>query len=373
MKQNSTHRDNTCGLNPDDVGTAEWLPGIRDARRSQVSSRIFIGLLFATGALLLASCSGSGDGSVLPPDRDRMEPHDPPRITGEVRVIDGDTVDVGGTRIRLWGIDAPERGQVCHAWGRAWNCGTMATEALTSRSEGLACEAMGTDRYGRTLGVCYSGGEDMNAWLVANGWALAYRSATNYMGEEEDARETRLGIHRGTYITPGDWRRGERPDTETGGIPESEQDPSLFAELPVASFGVMLRHGYVVPWVEGPNPETMLHGNRALTGTVNWTGSLIGLTPDGERVYGNSRITVDIETLTGGATFTDLEAWVDGTIVPRSVDELHYAIQVDGNTFHETGGDAGRLVGTFTGRNHKGAAGTLERVDLVAAFGAIRE
>ena len=92
-------------------------------------------------------------------------------------MIYGDIVDVAGVRIRLWGINPPERGQVCNAWDRAWNCETMATEALASRSEGLACEAMATDRYGRTLGVCYAGGEDVNAWLVANGWALAYRRA----------------------------------------------------------------------------------------------------------------------------------------------------------------------------------------------------
>ncbi len=91
-------------------------------------------------------------------------------------MIYGDIVDVAGVRIRLWGIDPPERGQVCNAWDRAWNCETMATEALASRSEGLACEAMGTDRYGRTLGVCYAGGEDVNG--LARGQWLGARLPT---------------------------------------------------------------------------------------------------------------------------------------------------------------------------------------------------
>ena len=370
MQEDATNRNLAWELNPDDAGMSERLLRIWDACRFQVTCKSFIWHPFAIGAMLIASCSGSGDGPVPPPDRNQMES---PGIAGVVRVIDGDTVDVGGVRIRLWGIDAPERGQVCHAWGREWNCGTMATEALTSRSEGIACEAMGTDRYGRTLGVCFFGGEDVNAWLVASGWALAYRSATNYLGEEDDAREKRLGIHRGTYITPGDWRRGERPDIESGEIPETEQDPLLMAQLPNVRFGVMMRHGYAVPWAEGLTPDTTLHDNRALTGSVSWTGFLIGLTPDAERVTGNSRITVDIETLKGGAVFSDLEAWTDGTDVPRSVDDLQYAIQVNGSTLQATGGDAGRLIGSFTGRRHEGAAGTIERIDLVAAFGATRE
>ena len=56
--------------------------------------------------------------------------------------------------------------------------------------------------------------------------------------------------------------------------------------------------------------------------------------------------------------------WGDG--------DLAYRISVRGNTFRETGGDAGRVTGIFTGRSHEGAAGTLERSDLTAAFGATR-
>ena len=86
-----------------------------------------------------------------------------------------------------------------------------ATEALRSRADGMSCAGSETDRYGRTIGVCSSGGEDLNAWLVANGWALAYRQyADDYVDEEAGARSNGRGIHRGAFVAPWDWRRGGR-------------------------------------------------------------------------------------------------------------------------------------------------------------------
>ena len=51
-------------------------------------------------------------------------------ITGKPRVIDGDTIEVAGERIRLHGIDAPESKQKCTAEGKEWACGQEATFAL---------------------------------------------------------------------------------------------------------------------------------------------------------------------------------------------------------------------------------------------------
>ena len=109
---------------------------------------------------MLAACGG-GSGGEGP-----ATVTEPP---GQIRVIDADTVDVDGTRYRLFGIDAPETDQTCRAWGRTRDCGAAATEALMSRAEGMSCEGRGTNIYGRVIGVCSSGGEDLNAWLVANG------------------------------------------------------------------------------------------------------------------------------------------------------------------------------------------------------------
>ena len=54
-------------------------------------------------------------------------------------MIDPDTVDDEGRRYRLFCIEAPEKRQTCRGWGRTWDCGAVATEALMSRAEGMSC------------------------------------------------------------------------------------------------------------------------------------------------------------------------------------------------------------------------------------------
>lgn len=148
---------------------------------------------------------------------------------------------------------------------------------------------------------------------------------------------------------------------------------------PHAGFGVALRNGYAEPWAYGYLPGRDLADNRGLSGDVAWTGSLLGLTPGAEAVAGDAAITVDLDTLAGRADFTALESWAAGaapgdagTGTTWRDGDLGYSIAVRGNTFRETGGDAGRLSGIFVGASHEGAAGTLERADLTAAFGADR-
>ena len=148
---------------------------------------------------------------------------------------------------------------------------------------------------------------------------------------------------------------------------------------PHTGFGVAFRNGYVEPWAYGSIPDTDLSDNTALSGSVSWSGTLLGFTPDASAVSGDAEIGVDLSTLTGLAAFTSLEAWSPrmapgqaGTGVMWKDGDLVYLISVDGNTFRETGGDEGMLTGVFVGPNHEGATGTLERTDLTAAFGAER-
>ena len=65
--------------------------------------------------------------------------------------------------------------------GRAWSCGREAARALASRigSRPVACEERDQDRYGQMVAVCRVRGEDVNAWMVAEGWAFAYRRYGN--------------------------------------------------------------------------------------------------------------------------------------------------------------------------------------------------
>lgn len=133
------------------------------------------------------------------------------------RVVDADTLEMAGQRVRLQGIDAPEAAQTCRqATGHHYRCGERATEALRARidAEALTCTMEGRDRYNRALSTCYTGdGTDLNAWLVRRGYALAYRRySTKYVPEENQARAGRAGIWADEFVPPWAWRRGERLD-----------------------------------------------------------------------------------------------------------------------------------------------------------------
>ena len=108
-------------------------------------------------------------------------------------------------------------------------------------------------------------------------------------------------------------------------------------------------------------------------------GGLLGFSNRQRPVAGDASLSVTLATLRGRAAFTNLETWAGapGDFAPGSGTrwgdgDLGYGIAVRGNTFTDTGGDAGTVTGVFTGPNHEGAAGVVERRDLTAAFGAIR-
>jgi endonuclease YncB( thermonuclease family) len=131
-------------------------------------------------------------------------------ISGIPRVVDGDTIVVGSTTIRLESIDAPESDQVClDAKLNRWTCGIEARDRLVAHigNRPLDCAPSGSDVYGRTLAVCAVAGEDLNAWMVRQGWALAFiRYSKVYVPDEEGARASKLGLWSGAFIAPWDWR-----------------------------------------------------------------------------------------------------------------------------------------------------------------------
>ena len=132
------------------------------------------------------------------------------QLAGRVSVVDGDSLVMGGHQIRIHGIDALESAQTCTAGGRRWRCGKEASRALSRRIGGrrVACEPRERDRYGRTVAVCRAGRHDLGAWMVANGWAIAYRRHSRaYVKEERAARQARRGMWRGEFVAPADWRR----------------------------------------------------------------------------------------------------------------------------------------------------------------------
>src|SRR5664279_2915017 len=98
-------------------------------------------------------------------------------LSGVPRIVDGDTLAIGSTKVRLEGIDAPETDQVClNAKGVRWTCGIDARDQLVSHIAGraISCVSNGIDVYRRTLATCSLAEENLNDWRVQQGWALAY-------------------------------------------------------------------------------------------------------------------------------------------------------------------------------------------------------
>jgi endonuclease YncB( thermonuclease family) len=137
-------------------------------------------------------------------------------------VIDGDTIEIRGERIRLHGIEAPESAQWCRDWsGRGYRCGQRAADALSRKigAGNVRCQVQDRDRYGRHVARCFSGETDLNGWMVREGHAVAYRTySLRYLPYEIIARVNGIGIWDGDIDLPWDWRRGERMIGEGGRV-----------------------------------------------------------------------------------------------------------------------------------------------------------
>ena len=118
----------------------------------------------------------------------------------------------GAVRLRLHGLDAPELKQTCFdAQDQLYPCGYRAREALRQllpTGTKMACQHLDTDWYQRLIVRCFKEGRDINAEMVAMGWALAYRRyAKDYIAQEQHARNNRAGLWQGRFETPEEWRR----------------------------------------------------------------------------------------------------------------------------------------------------------------------
>lgn len=136
-------------------------------------------------------------------------------IAGPARVIDGDTIVVAGTRVRLFGIDAPELRQRCRRWyWRSYRCGRDAAVVLARLTRGrtVECQPRGHDKHRRMVATCATDMGDLGAEMVRRGWALDFArySAGRYRPEQAAARAARLGLWAGRFKSPEQWRRERR-------------------------------------------------------------------------------------------------------------------------------------------------------------------
>ena len=185
-------------------------------------------------------------------------------ISGIPKIRDGDQVTIGNTRIRLGGIDAPSLDQLClNATGERWTCGVAAHEALVRYvdNKSWTCRILRTDSRGRSVARCDVDGEDIQKWMVRNGWALSYvRFSHDYDADEKAAREANIGLWEGAFIAPWDWRIRNKKTVIQGSIKPPEN--ALAILLASASGSV------------APSPTCTIKGN------VNRAGECIYHTPN---------------------------------------------------------------------------------------------
>lgn len=162
-------------------------------------------------------------------------------FTGTATVVDGDTLPVGGWRVRLSGIDAPELSQRCGAGRTKVACGQLAARWLRSRVNGrvVRCVPIDTDKYGRTVARCSIGAADVGQAIVEAGWATAYRRySLDYVGAEQRARAARRGIWALGFQSPETYRRARRAEA----VPQAPPDVHCAIKGNVSSRGDRIYH-----------------------------------------------------------------------------------------------------------------------------------
>jgi endonuclease YncB( thermonuclease family) len=127
-------------------------------------------------------------------------------MTGQASIIDGDTLEIHGTRIRLWGVDAPESDQLCRGEDSLqYRCGAKAANDIDAfiTKRPVTCIPISLDQYGRTVASSV-GGVDLGEWLVRNGLALDWPqySQGRYDAVQREAEHAGRGIWEGSYVEP---------------------------------------------------------------------------------------------------------------------------------------------------------------------------
>lgn len=155
-------------------------------------------------------------------------------VTGPAQAGDGDSLTLTGTRIRLFGIDAPELNQTCDRAGDTWRCGEAAKAELAKLIEGkqVSCQARDTDAYGRLVATCRVGEVDLGDAMVGAGWATAFTQyGGDYVEAEARARKFKLGIWAANFETPANWRAAHPREAPKAGHASAAAGASIGANV----------------------------------------------------------------------------------------------------------------------------------------------
>lgn len=174
--------------------------------------------LFLFLLLLPASAVASGNTSAgkpapqILPFAPAKPPPPLPTTIGSGSAVEGDLVSVNGSAVKLWGVDAPDAGQMCQTKAnQTYDCFTIAKDRLSSYigQSQVTCYIRGKDSHGQSIGTCAVNGLDLAALMVRDGWALAYTSITpQYADLEGEAQARERGIWAGRVEAP--WRYRSR-------------------------------------------------------------------------------------------------------------------------------------------------------------------
>lgn len=143
------------------------------------------------------------------------------QISSKARVVDGDSLELKGQKVRLVGIDAPELNQICQNNQGDYSCGQKARDHLRyliNNAEKVDCLGEGDDKYGRLLAECFIGDMSLNSQMVQDGWAISYGG---FDWTERAARKQKIGLWAGTFDDPSAWR------AKTGGLAENQSGAIL--------------------------------------------------------------------------------------------------------------------------------------------------
>jgi len=172
------------------------------------------GLAALPGAALLGALSWVLLWTTLWPALWPISPASAQDAAPGIAVVDGDTIEVDGQVLRLYGIDAPELGQTCLDKSKRWRCGLQAAlelRGLLSIWGNVTCSPIRSNAEG-SRAICHNPQYDDPAEvLLARGLAVALSdSIPAYKRAEIQAKNAKLGIWRGEFVAPSQWREGER-------------------------------------------------------------------------------------------------------------------------------------------------------------------